>query len=253
MPGDDLLGHIESVEGEEPSEEFLESLSQRLNAALADQPGPSNPEEEIYVVDLEVRDDSRQRQWWKSRGLMLSASAAIVLAVVLAAAIWLGDAEGDSESGEVAAVPETTDPTPQTDPPATSSTTTESSVVEEGGTDGDELMAVGEAWLQSVVDNDETTFRALHAADARVTNTVIGWGPVELVSSGRLDEPDVATLYFGGFGALHTSLETRGTRGPSYGAWCPHARSNQGKECVGGGLRCHQMCPAAVESAVNGP
>ncbi|MGI9594560.1 MAG: hypothetical protein ACR2QK_00285 [Acidimicrobiales bacterium] len=170
MNDETLRQHLHHIQGEEPSQQFVDSLRRQV----ADQAGPStgsptgsslppDPADDQTVIDFPAGAGPVGRPFRRS---FLLVAAAILIGVVAL----------------IRVIPD--------DRPALETATTT------------EAHRVGEAWLQAIVTNDKQAFVALHAAEVDVDDTLMGYSR----DAGILTPERVEELYRAGFDAFQTSL-----------------------------------------------
>lgn len=173
MNDDDLRQQLGRIEGEAPSNDFVEGLRGRLtsNGSLLDSHSPDPSSRSAEFADIAdvvpmIGTDRRPRRWpaWSL------AAAVIVFGGVLLARNLPDDGA----------------------PLGTAATTN--------------AGEIGEAWLDAIVENDRPGFVALHAEGLETDDTLMGYSSdVDVLTPAR-----VADLYLDGFDAFQVSLATDG-------------------------------------------
>ena len=199
-PEDPLREVLSSLGTESPSETFVAELRTRLEGEMSHVYTSTNNEVAmISATDNDNRSAAVDPPRPPRQRLALVALVAILVAAVGVAALWGRDSNSTS-----------TDQSP-TSPPTSaaesSTTTTEQATTTEdaAASSGSETLAIGEAWVDSIVSNDRERFVSLHTPDIIANDTLMAW--TGLVPGGMTRET-LSSLYFDGFDAFQASIET---------------------------------------------
>ena len=189
-----------------PTDEFVDRLGRRLDIELWSVPtldGTTPPPIDdditshqggIMVLELDDRPpgDVADQPRFNRRLLGAVAAAAVVVVVGLTALFWAGR-DGTNVS--------------TADDPITSTIPREESTVDDVQPAPEALptepIAVGEAWIQSILDGDRDTFVALHAPNFTAHNTL-------MMASSGMPVDQVESYYFDGFDARTAWLRIGG-------------------------------------------
>ncbi len=165
MSDETLRRQLQNLEGEAPSDDFVEALRLRIQEQATQEttPGPAGS----TVIDFGKQGGSTPGRF--GRVWLLAAAAALVGAMLLTQLL------------------------PDDGAPLETAATTEA-------------REIGDAWLASIINNDRTSFVALHADDLRTNDTLMAYSQdVDLLTPAR-----VAELYLDGFEAFQRSLAVDG-------------------------------------------
>jgi hypothetical protein len=150
MNDETLRRQLLRIQGDEPSQEFLDGLRDRLDDGTQVEDGSLDDAGRVTVIDVEDRPQGGRR----TRLLWPMVAAAVVIAGFLVALQVVIGEESDLET-------------------ATSTV----------------AHRVGDSWLQSIVEGDRATFRSLHADDVEVDDTLMGFSEdTGLLTAARIRE-----------------------------------------------------------------
>ena len=185
MRDQDLRLHLEALDGEEPSEQFVDELWARVRRERSPSLEILDRDDEGEPPLTDVLSDTNPS---RTTGLVVLAVAAAAVVLVILSFGFLGGADSATDV-DVSTEPAPAVPEPTVEPARGSA------------------VQVADAWLGAIVDNDPESFRALHAHDARVSQSLMGWNqplPRDLTFPGQAD------AYFGGFDAFQASISADG-------------------------------------------
>ncbi len=193
MNDEEFRQKLREVDERSPSVDFVLKLRQVLEQEVRTMSELRLKEGQVTMIDVDDEQTPKTKLGPRGRLLAIGFAATLLVVAILAVQATRG---GDRVSIEQ--TPATAAEISTTSIPATSATIASStSTIPQS-----DLTAVGDAWVQSIVDNDRAKFVAMHSPDLQVDNTVIGWAGI----TGTLDGETIESLYFDGFDALQASL-----------------------------------------------
>lgn len=167
MNDDTLRRQLQQIQGEEPAPEFVDRLRSSLSGESSAGGGSAGNGGPVTMIGLQSPAPETPRRF---RPMWPLLAAAVVLGAVLLTVAF-----------------------PTDDVPVDTATTTEA-------------VQTGEAWLESIVNNDREAFEMLHAAELESNDTLMAYSK----DLGLLTPSTVSELYLDGFDAFQVSLTADG-------------------------------------------